>query len=283
MLEHNCALFVAVRQRIDDEIRWLEEGKGEIVQGKELERLYKTTMSLVEDEIYKLKFLEIGAETEVFRIQALNGRLESGDKFTRDVLKTELKNIRQDLVLRLMKLKFAYIPAPNDKYFEQPKLFGELVYDKFPSAIEEIKDAGNCLAADLGTAAVFHLMRVAEKGIKTVLRDRQILTVQNKPIEMLDWKTIGDGLTQATDAINQWPGTLGLAKTQAQEFYNGIKNEFYGFKDAWRNHVMHDRKRYSFDEAKGISTHVERFMQTLAGRISEIECLPLIWTEAQIR
>ena len=54
-------------------------------------------------------------------------------------------------------------------------------------------------------------MRIAEKGIKAVLKDRQITVVNGKPVELLEWKSFIDGLDQANAAIANWPNTLGLA------------------------------------------------------------------------
>ena len=234
------------------------------------------------EEAHKLK-LEETQQPFVYSITSLLARLRTNEEFSADKLIEALSQIRNGLILSLKDLKFAYIPPSHDQYFEQDQLFGEKVNSNFSSVRDEIRDAGNCLAADLGTAAVFHLMRVAEKGMKVVLKDRQIIVVQNKPTDLLDWKTIGDGMDQAIEAINNWPNSLGLAKTQALEFYGGVKSEFLGFKDAWRNHVMHDRKKYSFDEAKGILSHVERLMKLLAERMAEHSYTPLVWTEKEIK
>ena len=160
-------------------------------------------------------------------------------------------------------------------------MFGEKVYDNFPSTRQELKEAANCLAVDLPTAAVFHLMRISETGMRVLLEDRQI--TPKKPFDLQTWQELLNELETEIRKINDWPNTLGLAKTQAQEFYNNAKAELYGFKDAWRNHVMHNRKRYSFDEAKGVLDHVERFVRALAERISEGTYTPLVWTEKEIK
>lgn len=85
---------------------------------------------------------------------------------------------------------------------------------------------------------------------------------------------------QGWEDIRNWPSRLGLAKSQAHEFYNGVLSESRGFKDAWRNHVMHSRRDYEADEAKGVKAHVQRFLQALAVRLSEDKRTPKIWQEA---
>src|ERR1051325_1476093 len=62
-------------------------------------------------------------------------------------------------------IHFAFIPADKVKYFEQAQLFGESVFDKFASAREDIKAAGNCRAVDLHAATVYHLMCAVNIGL----------------------------------------------------------------------------------------------------------------------
>ncbi len=202
--------------------------------------------------------------------------------YTAREMLAELNLLHQTMVQELAKRHLVYIPSPHDEFFQKPTMFGEKVSKAFPSIYPELICAGNALAADLGTAAVFHLMRVAERGMRVLAWDRRVSIVGNKPLELQQWQDILSGVQKKVDLITQWPNSLGLAKTQAEEFYNGAMGEFRGFKDAWRNHVMHDRKSYNFDEARGILAHVERFMKTLAQRISESQRTPVQWTKKQI-
>ena len=43
-----------------------------------------------------------------------------------------------------------------------------------------------------------------------------------------------------------------------------------GFRDAWRNHVMHTRAEYSREDASAVLSHVKRLLQTLAVHIKEV-------------
>jgi hypothetical protein len=51
---------------------------------------------------------------------------------------------------------------------------------------------------------------------------------------------------------------------QKQQFYSGAAKDFRYFKDAWRNHAMQYRERYTETDAKGILEHVRAFMVQLA-------------------
>lgn len=267
MIEHVCSHFCAVYQRLADEIRWLDESKKPhaVLSEREKTRIYTTTMSLVEDEICKLKFLEIGAETEVFGVQSLNGRLESGDKFTREVLKTELKHVQKDLILRLMKLKFAYIPAPNDKFFEQDRLFGDEVYNVFEEARQDIKESGNCLSAELYTACVFHLMRVSEYGLRAIAVEVGVTITHTGnmiPLEYGEWDQIITQINLKIAVARQLPRDA--TREKQLQVYSEASQHCLFMKDIWRNTVAHARKSYIEKEAVATMERVRDFMQFLA-------------------
>ena len=76
------------------------------------------------------------------------------------VIESEIDGLITSLREELNNRYCALIPCKKLQYFEQKMLFGLEVFLAFGDAHEDIKDAGNCLAADLNTAAVFHLMRV---------------------------------------------------------------------------------------------------------------------------
>jgi hypothetical protein len=78
----------------------------------------------------------------------------------------------------LAQRKLVFIPPNLVEYLEQEKLFGDAVYENFPSARGDIRDAGNCLAAGLNTAAVFHLMRVVELGLRALAKKLHVKKVK---------------------------------------------------------------------------------------------------------
>jgi hypothetical protein len=196
-----------------------------------------------------------------------------------ETIKSFLERARIAVYNELELHKFAYVPEALQGYFENEKLFGEPVYDNFKSARDDIKETGNCLAAELHTASVFHLMRVAERGIRALAYDRRV-KFDKGPIESQDWQAIIGQLQKEIEKVSNWPKSK--QRAQAEEFYNSALEEFRGFKGAWRNHVMHARRSYNDRDALSVLSHVQRFMQLLATRISEGERMPLRWTKKQI-
>jgi hypothetical protein len=49
-------------------------------------------------------------------------------------------------------------------------LFGKEVNDRFPMAIDDIEEAGKCLALGRATACVLHAMRIIEVGLRALAK-----------------------------------------------------------------------------------------------------------------
>lgn len=164
---------------------------------------------------------------------------------------------------------FAYISEAKSQFFEQNALFGEEFHKRASSEINtEIKAAGNCLAADLNTAAVFHLMRVSEFGLHKLIAHLKQTANFNLPIaDRVEFATWGAIIGAIDIELKRLKGT---EKSQTREeelqFYSAILSEARAFQYAWRDPVMHARFEEPM-EAENIFGHVKRFMQELASRV----------------
>ena len=167
-----------------------------------------------------------------------------------------------------MRLGSGFIcPSPEElsKYYDKGKLFGDAVFDAFPSARFDIREAGNCLACDNNTAVVFHLMRVAEHGLRSIAKKVGIkLTDKGKPqpIEFATWDKVITAINNKITAARTLP--QGPKKTKSLQFYaNAAENCTY-IRDIWRNEISHTRKSYDDFEAKAVLSRVRDFMRLLA-------------------
>jgi len=108
-------------------------------------------------------------------------------------IESGMKGIQWAVEKELLENTFVFIPSNKMNYFkcdDDKALFCKSVYENFKSARADIKDAGNCLAADLNTAAVFHLMCVVNIGLLALAKH---LKLKIKAIEFQEWKNIIDG------------------------------------------------------------------------------------------
>jgi hypothetical protein len=184
--------------------------------------------------------------------------------WTAELLLDSLTEIRRGIGLELNKHKFAYVRSPNNQYLEQEHLFGSEVHSKFKSARQDIKEAGNCFAMELYTAAVFHLMRVSEHGLRMIAK-RVGATIIAKgtriPIEYGDWQKVIDAINARIATIRTLPH--GPKRQARLSFYSDAAQHCLFMKDIYRNDISHTRKPYDQHEATGAMQRVHDFMQFL--------------------
>ena len=168
----------------------------------------------------------------------------------------------------LRRRRFLRIANGRRQYLDQQHLFGHIVSDRFPNAVGDIRAAGNCLAAECDTAAVFHLMRVAEHGLRAVAKKLRVKLKhkgQNQPIEYADWNDVIVGIkNQITEARKL---SRGPKKEAALQFYSDIADQCEYMKDIWRNTIAHTRRPYSGPEAIAVTDRVKAFMVRLASEL----------------
>ncbi|MGO8808971.1 MAG: hypothetical protein ACLQJF_05875 [Candidatus Sulfotelmatobacter sp.] len=217
--------------------------------------------------------VEGGLNTANVKIFQINNHLDyRRQQIDYSSLEPELRNARESILANLHERRFAAISPEYGDYVNNEDLCGQEVKSAFKSAIPDIREAGNCIAIESGTAAVFHLMRAVERGLRALCRDLGIRGVPRKkkyvPIEYAVWETMFQQLHGKVDKkIDALPA--GPKKQKLQEFYYPLLQDLRGFKDAFRNHVMHDRKIYSAKAADDLLDYVRRFMSLLATKISE--------------
>jgi hypothetical protein len=183
-------------------------------------------------------------------------------------LTTLLRTMNGELNTRI----FAYIPQTKTDYMEQDALFGDDVNKKFPTAAPEIKAAGNCIAADLNTAAVFHFMRATEVGLRALANHLGVKTVtargKPKPVDSAMWGEIISHIQGNMQSLVQ--GATTQEKKENTEFHNEMLLVCNAFKELWRNPVSHSTKTFDEYDVLGVFGNVKRFMIRLSSRIQEV-------------
>ena len=203
------------------------------------------------------------------RINSENLQPVTGIPFTLDQLRVELEVIDEEIVRGLRENLFLVISTNKREYYDHSALFGEAVKERFPSAANDISEAGNCYATGRHTACVFHCMRALEPGLHALAQQLKVKFPRN-PKTTIEFKTWGEIIRAITDAINAKPNPKSRKDAADSQFYNAAAAQFQFFKDAWRDVVMHSRSSpYDEHQAMSVLVHVREFMQHLATRLSE--------------
>jgi hypothetical protein len=223
--------------------------------------------------------LQVSFPTAYANASALNVRyslLKSPPNIS--TVAADVRHVKDMLLNDAWNCKFIQIPEALAEYVDNAGPWGEKIFNAFPNARQDFREAGNCLAADCNTAAVFHLMRAVEWGLRALAINLGLLRVTRRkkgakvkyvPLAYSDWEHI---LNQLQGKVDKRVEALrpGKVKQEQQEFYYPILQDIRGIRDAWRNHVMHARRQYSAADALAIAGHVKRLMEALASRVSEV-------------
>jgi len=180
----------------------------------------------------------------------------------------ELTVLRQCIEADLEKRSFISVLPPKDGCLFSLESDWGSIWEAFPSTRYDSEQAISCYALDLDTACVFHLMRVAEYGLRGLARRMKIKLPKKQRLEWAQWRPILKAMADKTETLFLQM-KAGPAKDELLEFYNGALGQFYGFKDEYRNHVMHTRGTYDEFQASSVIAHVKDFMCKLALRIDE--------------
>jgi hypothetical protein len=256
-----CGMYADLNRIITELKSWskLESKGGEAVTREFLANPCSISLDLARGECAKL---DLPLSQNIAHSLMVN--IGRGKTYSIDALYTEFEALKTAIFLELSDLTFAYISSDKRKYFEQEKLFGEEVYDKFERARADVKDAGNCLAASLATASVFHSMRVAEHGLRRLAKKLRVkITHTGKPcpLEFADWEKIIMAIKNKITEARHIPA--GPKRQQKLEAYSNAADHCEYMKDIWRNNMAHNRKAYLHAEALGVFERVRDFMMFL--------------------
>ena len=180
-------------------------------------------------------------------------------------LNTRARGLRDTLKIELREYLFYQYPREKGKKFEAWKADWKNSLIAFPEIKYEVFAATDCYALQHNTASVFHSMRIAEYGLRAIAAERRLRLSKNKPVEWATWQDIINSLDAEIKTIAGKPA--GRTKDAALGFYSGARADLNGFKDEYRNLVMHVRAEYDEFQALRALTNVNHFLERLATRI----------------
>ncbi len=184
-------------------------------------------------------------------------------------LEVETRHLRESLMREAFLRTFVVTKKETADFIDNAALFGEDVNSAFLPASFDIREVGNCLAVECPTAAVFHLMRVAEYGLRALAKRLHVRLTHSglrQPIEFADWEKVITGIkNEITKARALNPGPKRQLKL---EMYSDAADHCVYMKDIFRNNISHTRKPYTLPEAFDIMERVRDFMVFLAINIA---------------
>jgi hypothetical protein len=207
------------------------------------------------------------------RVEIFTGKMRF--RVTLSEVVAELMALREAIEKGVSYSCFYHYPPDKARVLLSFQTDWKAVIEQFPSTKEDASAAVDCWALGHNTACVFHLMRVAEHGLRALARERRVKLPKNRPLEWGEWQAIISGISKQADIIAS--KRAGAPRDAALEFYRGALGEFYAFKDAYRNSVMHTRATYDEHQAQSAMLHVRGFMSRLSQKIAENMTKQVAW------
>jgi hypothetical protein len=215
---------------------------------KLLEEVQKTTRGIG---------LQISADTTHELIEQLKKTSELLHRQNLQWLSDQVEGIEKLVRKELIQRDFFYVTPERVKYFpriNQPPIFGDAVAGAFPGAAYDIQEAAMCMGLARPTAAAMHAVRALEPALLAVAREAGFSPKRD------EWGGIIDEIEKRMDPKNQ----LYIQDRTKREFLSPAAAQFRYFKDAWRNHAMHGREKFTEQEAERVYSAVRSFMMYLA-------------------
>lgn len=187
-----------------------------------------------------------------------------------EVVVTALQDLNDLIVRDLSRYQFLVLSKEDTVAFSAPLSRFGVACSEFPSAKSNMTSAVKCYALHEWDACVFHCMRVLEPGLRWLVDQVNAgpfpLTLRTH-VDFTTWEVIlGNLIARINEEL-----AASIPRTHQRDellqFLGEIAPMFRWFKDAWRNHVMHDRNDpYDEGTSRSVLDNVSSFMITLAER-----------------
>lgn len=265
MISFPASRFICNLFQIDEEagLSANQLGKGEISIGREQKTRLEKLLSELEKDCQTFQLT-----SSLSHVSQTRFKLGRSKNYSHQVLFDNLRNILSSIHSETENLKFVYIEAKKERFFEHEKLFDDAVYNAFISAREDVKNAGNCMAANLNTGAIFHMMRVMEFGLR-LLHKKLVRVKPHDP----NWSTLLREIDKKIDERDKLNPKPSLWRKQ-RGFYVECARHFFFFKDK-RNHSVHvefpldEYVSPSDEQTERTFNEVKSFMQHLATKLKD--------------
>lgn len=277
MLGKYGAIYIMIAKRIQDLLKTLNDplmqdqksgqeavslallGKKPTLNEKLKEPLVQSVNEIVATLTTRMPLPSVVAQGK--RVNGMIGRNEAVEDIIRAI-----QDLENRLFDELCEREFLYVASEKAKFYKEPMLFGKDVNDRFPQAIDDIEEAGKCLALNQGTACVLHTMRVLEVGLKALAN---ALKIPYAP----SWESY---LNHISAQINTKHKNKTARWKKDEAFYRDVSGDLILIKQAFRNPTMHADRKYSADEAEQIFIAAKTFMCRIATHFNEKEIEKLL-------
>jgi hypothetical protein len=158
---------------------------------------------------------------------------------------------------------YMILTGREELYTDDPLAFlTERVLRRFPSVGFDIVEAGKCFATERFTAAVSHLMKVAEYSYVSFVRYSKLDPSMEK-----NWNK---GLNDIHDRIRNKLDPYNHISDLDEQYFVGLEGYLRTVKTAWRNPASHIPIVFVENQARTMFEVVKTLMDSASERLSEV-------------
>jgi hypothetical protein len=217
------------------------------------------------------KFLLSSAEDRIVIIWNMWSR-----QFSYSELAIELKPLIEAFESDLRKEYFYHYPRHKALMVLMTPGQWAVPIQAFPSIRPEVEAGVDCFAIGHNVACVFHMMRVAELGLRVIAKERRVTKVRkNTPVEWGTWNEVSRAISQKLEVIRN--ATAGPRKDAALAFYNAALSDLRALQGLYRDRTMHLRESYDDGQAQSAMLRTRNLMEMLASRLNEQSTRQIRW------
>jgi hypothetical protein len=203
--------------------------------------------------------------------QAVHDRLElfsskmRFEDLSHQVCVAEIRALRESLEAAIRFVRLYKYPREKAELLIKLQVEWAATIKAFLSAQPEIEHGVDCYACGHDTAAVFHMMRVSEIGMRVLARERKVAL--KHPLEWSEWGDIIEEIERSFRGATQGM-PRGLKLDAMRSFYIPAIAQLRAFKET-RNKISHMRGQFDELDAQRTIQQVRDFMNGLSSKIGE--------------
>lgn len=175
------------------------------------------------------------------------------------VLLSQNDDLRETILLESKRELYYRVPSLRAQYFELPD-FPQEVFERFVDAQFDILEFGKCMSLGRYTAAVFHLMRMLDSGLREVYTYLHYDWKTNP-----SWESMLDKILKHVQKLELDQDKISKTWRRERDQLNAIYLGIRAVKNVWRNSTMHPDKKYLEPEAEIIYKNSVMLMKDVMG------------------
>lgn len=257
---------------LSDEIRHARIRNDEEVDSESNMRIHKNVQVVSQNCVAPLQLMT-AATGSCVRLEDMFSHYSYG-KYTYRQIGEELQRLYDEIKRDCIRENFFHYTKEMSNLLYSIDEYWQNTVANFSSLRQEIQAGLDCFAHEDYSGCVFHMMGIAEAGLRAIARERGIRSIGSKPLEWAMWQNVFQAIDGELRVIRAKPA--GPKKDAALMFYDTALSDLRRLQ-GYRDPTMHFRASYEKGEAYDAIHRAKSLMETLATKLNEAKPLKIRW------